>query len=74
MALARFQVVAQHDYQRAQDFYRTALNLQRQAPVAGLNPAAALARFYSETSFDPCVRGVDSGLEATRTLPADPES
>lgn len=71
--LARYQI-ARHDYQRAQAHYRQALALNKSRPVAGLNPGAALSRYYSETNFDPCVRGVDTGLEATRDLPNDPES
>ena len=73
ITLARF-YIARHDYQQAQQAYQTALDLNRQKPVAGLNPAAALSRYYSEIAFDPCVRGVDSGLEATRDNTADPES
>jgi Tfp pilus assembly protein PilF len=73
VTLARY-YIALHDYQQAQLAYQTALNLNQQKPVAGLNPGAALSRYYSEIAFDPCVRGVDTGLEATRSLASDPES
>lgn len=66
--------IARHDYQQAQQAYKTALELNQQKPVAGLNPGAALSRYYSEIAYDPCVRGVDSGLEATKSLASDPES
>lgn len=73
VTLARFHI-ARHDYQQAQHAYKAALEFNRQKPVAGLNPGAALSRYYSEIAFDPCVRGVDNGLEATQTFAADPES
>lgn len=66
--------IARHDYQQAQQAYKKAVELNAKKPVAGLNPGAALSHYYSEIAFDPCLRGVDSGLEATRSLAADPES
>lgn len=66
--------IARHDYQRAQDAYTQAVALNRQHPVAGLNPGAILSRYYSENNFDPCVRGVDTGLEATRAFPGEADS
>ncbi len=73
MLQARY-YIARHDYQRAQQYYKSAVAINRQRPVAGLNPGAALSRYYSENNFDPCVRGVDTGLEATKDLPGEAES
>ena len=66
--------MARHDYQAAQQHYKQALDLNKISPVAGLNAGAVLSRYYSESNFDPCVRGVDTGLEATRDLPNDADS
>ncbi len=73
VTIARYNV-AVHDYQSAQQHYRNALDLNKLKPVTGLNAGAVLSRYFSETNFDPCVRGVDTGLEATRDLPSDAES
>lgn len=73
ITLARF-AIARHDYQAAQQAYQTALGLNRAKPVAGLNPSAALSRYYSEIAYDPCLSGVDNGLQATRDLTNDAES
>jgi tetratricopeptide (TPR) repeat protein len=73
ITLAHF-YIARHDYQQAQLAYQTALDLNHQKPVDGLNPAATLSRYYSEIAFDPCVRGVDNGMAATRDLPSDADS
>ncbi len=73
MLVARY-FIARSDYQNAQQAYKQAVALNKQRPVAGLNPGAALSRYYSENNFDPCTRGVDAGLDATRDLPAEAES
>lgn len=73
ITLAHF-YIARHDYQQAQQAYQSALDLNRRKPVEGLNPEATLSRYYSEIAFDPCVRGVDNGLAATRDLHSDPDS
>ncbi|HEX2912524.1 MAG TPA: tetratricopeptide repeat protein [Chloroflexia bacterium] len=73
VTMARY-YIARHDYQHAQQYYENAIALNKSHPVQGLNPQATLSRFYSETAFDPCVRGVDAGLDATKAQPDDPES
>jgi Tfp pilus assembly protein PilF len=72
--LARYFMTARHDYQTGVKHYKNAVVYNRQSPVAGLNPGALLARYYSETNLNPCVLGVDTGLEATRDQPDDAES
>jgi tetratricopeptide (TPR) repeat protein len=66
--------VATREYDRAEAFYYLAIQQNKEKPVAGVNPGAMLTRFYAETGYDPCKRGVDAGLQATRDQPQDPES
>lgn len=72
--LGRYFMVARADYQTGVKYYEAAARFNREKPVQGLNPNALLARYYAESNVNPCVLGVDSGLAATRDLPADAES
>lgn len=72
--LGRYFMVARADYQSGVKYYEAAAGFNRDKPVQGLNPNALLARYYAESNVNPCVLGVDSGLAATRELPADAES
>jgi len=71
--LARLNV-ALREYDKVEAFYYQAIKVNREKPLAGINPGAMLTRFYAETGYDPCKRGVEVGLQTTRDLPQDPES
>lgn len=71
--MARF-FGATREYDRAEALYYLAIAANKTRPVTGINPGAMLTRFYAETGYDPCKRGVDAGAQAVRDLPQDPES
>ena len=73
VTMARY-YIAKHDYDNAQTHYQTALSLNQDKPVAGLNAGAELSLYYSQNNIDPCVRGVDTGLQATKDSPNDADS
>jgi Tfp pilus assembly protein PilF len=70
--MARF-YVATRDYDRAEAFYYLAIEASKKKPESGINPGAMLTRFYAETGYDPCKRGVAAGAQTVSDLPQDAE-
>jgi len=66
--------VALREYDLAEGFYYLAIKANKDKPVIGVNPEAMLTRFYAETGFDPCKRGLMAGGEVVKNVPQDAES